>query len=53
MYFDEPAEVLDKPIGREVGLVMGASAAAILLFFLMPSLVVDGAVAAASSLFAG
>ncbi|MEX2628578.1 MAG: NADH-quinone oxidoreductase subunit NuoN [Tistlia sp.] len=53
MYFDEPSEVLDKPIGRELGLVMGASAVAILLFFLAPSLIVDGAVAAASSLFAG
>ncbi|SMF25159.1 NADH dehydrogenase subunit N [Tistlia consotensis] len=53
MYFDEPTEVLDRPIGREVGLVMGVSALAILLFFVMPSLVVDGASAAALSLFAG
>ncbi len=53
MYFDEPAEVLDKPIGREVGVVMGLSAGAILLFFLVPGVVVDGAEAAAYALFAG
>jgi NADH-quinone oxidoreductase subunit N len=53
MYFDEPAESFDKPFGRELNVIIGGAALAVLLFFLYPSPVLTGASVAAASLFAG
>ena len=52
MYFDEPVEGFDRPIGRELGLVIGGTAVAILFFFVVPGPVVDSAAAAARAFFA-
>ena len=51
MYFDEPADAFDRPIGREMALILTATAAVVLLFFVVPSPILDGAQAAAASLF--
>jgi NADH-quinone oxidoreductase subunit N len=51
MYFDEPAESFDRPLDREVGILMTACALLILVFFVYPPLVVDIAQSAALSLF--
>jgi NADH-quinone oxidoreductase subunit N len=53
MYFDEPADVFERPIGREVGVVMTATALFTLLFFLYPSPIIGAAQSAAASLFPG
>lgn len=53
MYFDEPTEALDKPIGRELAAVLVVSSLAILLFFIAPGPLVNGAAAAAQTFFAG
>jgi NADH-quinone oxidoreductase subunit N len=53
MYFDEPAGVFDRPIGRGVQAVMIISAVVIMLFFIVPAPLVAGAGAAAASLFPG
>ena len=53
MYFDEPAEAFDKPIGREMSLILTATAVVILLFFVFPGPLLDGAEVAAAALFAG
>ena len=53
MYFDEPAEAFDQPIGREMALILVGTALVILLFFVFPGPIVDGAAAAANALFAG
>ena len=50
MYFDEPAEAFD-PMAGELGTVLGRSGLAVLLFFVYPALLVDGAGVAAKSLF--
>lgn len=52
MYFDEPVEGFDRPVGRELGLVIGGTAVAILFFFVVPGPVVDSAAAAARAFFA-
>jgi NADH-quinone oxidoreductase subunit N len=52
MYFDEPAESFDQPFGREMSVIMGATGAITLLFFVFPSPIVAGAEAAAASLLA-
>ncbi len=52
MYFDEAEEGFDRP-GRELSLVFGVSAVLILLFFALPSPLVDSAAAAASAFFPG
>ncbi|MEX0923779.1 MAG: NADH-quinone oxidoreductase subunit NuoN [Rhodovibrionaceae bacterium] len=52
MYFDEPEEGFDRP-GRELSIVLGVCAAMVLLFFVLPSPLVDGAAAAASAFFPG
>ena len=36
MYFDEPAEAFDRPIGREMALILTGTGLAILLFFVVP-----------------
>jgi NADH-quinone oxidoreductase subunit N len=53
MYFDEPVEVLDRAISGEVSLVIAGTSLFTLLFFFFPAPLLDGAAAAAASLFAG
>jgi NADH-quinone oxidoreductase subunit N len=53
MYFDEPAEAFDRPIGREMQAVLVISALVIFFFFAWPGLLVDGADAVAAALFTG
>ena len=53
MYFDEPVETLDSPLGLSAAGIMGVTAVAILLFFLVPGPLVETAGAAAASLFPG
>ena len=51
LYFDEAKEVFDKPIGREITVVVTISAIFVLLFFLYPSPILIGAENAAAGLF--
>ena len=53
MYFDEPADSLDRLPGREVGLVLTATGIFTALFFILPSPVLNAAAVAAKSLFPG
>ena len=53
MYFDDPVDALDKPVRREISLVLLGTSLAILLFFLMPGPLLDSAQAAAAALFTG
>ena len=53
MYFDDPVETLDRPLGASAAGVMAITALAIALFFLVPGPLVEGAGAAAASLFSG
>ena len=53
MYFDEPIEAFDTPIGREMTVILTGTSLLIMLFFVMPGPVIRGAAAAASALFAG
>lgn len=53
MYFDEPIDQFDKPLGGELNFVMGVSAVVTLLLFLFPSFVFVPAANAAASLFGG
>jgi NADH-quinone oxidoreductase subunit N len=53
MYFDEPVEAFDTPIGREMTVVLTGTSLLVLLFFVAPDLVISGAAAAAAALFAG
>jgi NADH-quinone oxidoreductase subunit N len=53
MYFDEPIEAFDAPIGREMKVILTGTSLLIMLFFVMPGPVIRGAAAAASALFAG
>ncbi|MBU0723569.1 MAG: NADH-quinone oxidoreductase subunit NuoN [Alphaproteobacteria bacterium] len=53
MYFDEPVEILDRPIPREMGAVITISGLFTLLFFLWPAPILNAAAQAAASLFAG
>jgi len=50
MYFDEPAEDLDPPVGREVWPVIVVTAAVTLLFFVYSGPLIDSTQAAADSL---
>jgi len=52
MYFDEPAEALDPP-GLTAGIIMGASSVLMLVLFVVPAPLVNGAEAAARALFLG
>ena len=52
MYFDEPSESFDRPIGREMALILAGTTAIVLLFFVVPGPILSGAEAAAASLFA-
>lgn len=51
MYFDEAADPFDSPIGREISVIVGATALFVLFFFAYPSPLLRGAQAAASALF--
>jgi NADH-quinone oxidoreductase subunit N len=53
MYFDEPADAFDKTAGREVGVIMTVAGLFTLLFFVLPSPIVNAATQAAAVLFAG
>ncbi|MDP6390677.1 MAG: NADH-quinone oxidoreductase subunit NuoN [Alphaproteobacteria bacterium] len=53
MYFDEPAEEFDTPIGRGLGSVLTVTGIVTLFFFLWPAPLLDGAAQAAAALFAG
>lgn len=50
MYFDEPAEAFDRPLGGEMKLVLAVTAAVTALFFLVPGPVLSSASAAAAAL---
>jgi len=50
MYFDEPGDAFDRPIGRELSWVIGITAAFTLFFFVYSAPVLDGADAASRSL---
>jgi NADH-quinone oxidoreductase subunit N len=53
MYFDDLEETLDKPVERELGIVLTVAGLLIVLFFIYPSPILSGAANAASALFAG
>lgn len=53
MYFDEPADSFDGPIGGEMKAVIAVSSLIIILFFLYPAPVLTSAAAAAAALFSG
>jgi NADH-quinone oxidoreductase subunit N len=53
MYFDDLVDSFDTPIKRETGIILLGTGLIILLFFLQPGLLVDGAGTAAAALFAG
>lgn len=53
MYFDEPAESFDRPIGREMSLILTGTTVVILLLFLVLGPLHDGTALAAASLFEG
>ena len=53
MYFDEPTEALDQPIGGEMAVILAGTGLAILLFFVVPGPLLDGATAAAAAFFPG
>jgi NADH-quinone oxidoreductase subunit N len=53
MYFDEPVDAMDRPIGREMGAILAGTGIVTLFFFLWPSGIVAGAGTAAAALFAG
>jgi NADH-quinone oxidoreductase subunit N len=50
MYFDEAEEKFDRPLSREVGLVLTVAGILIALFVILPGPLLDGAATAASSL---
>ena len=51
MYFDEPTEALDSPIGSDMATVLVATGLFTLLFWIFPAPIVDAAAAAAATLF--
>jgi NADH-quinone oxidoreductase subunit N len=53
MYFDEPAESFDTPIGREMTAILLTTSVAITLFFVALNPVLHSAQSAAAVLFAG
>jgi NADH-quinone oxidoreductase subunit N len=52
MYFDEAQESFDRPLGREMSAVLWVTALVILLFFVYPAPLLNGAAAAAKALMA-
>ena len=53
VYFEEPADPLDKPVSRDLGLVIAVTGLVIVLFFVYPAPILNSAAAAAASLFGG
>jgi NADH-quinone oxidoreductase subunit N len=53
MYFDEPAESFDRPVGGEIRVILGVSTLLVTFFIVQPDLIVDRAAVAARVLFAG
>ena len=53
MYFDDAEEAFDRPIGREMSLILLGSGLVITLFIVFPGPILDGASAAAASLVGG
>jgi NADH-quinone oxidoreductase subunit N len=51
MYFDEPKEVLHRPIGRELAWVIAGTSIFVVFFFIYPGPVLTAASAAAAALF--
>jgi NADH-quinone oxidoreductase subunit N len=51
MYFDEPAEAFDGPIGNTMTAVLAGSVIFVVFFFLLPMPLLNGAEAAAAALF--
>ena len=51
MYFDDPAEPFERPIGAEMTLVMGGAGIFTMLFFVYPAPLLSVAQAAATALF--
>jgi NADH-quinone oxidoreductase subunit N len=50
MYFDEPKEAFDQPMGREISIIVGATAVFNVVFCLLPSPLLHQADAAAAAL---
>lgn len=53
VYFDNLDESLDKPVEKELGVVIGIASVLIIFFFVFPSPIMDTATTAAASLFTG
>jgi NADH-quinone oxidoreductase subunit N len=53
MFFDEPSEAFDRPIGRDMVAVIGASGLFTAFFIVFPAPIVDSAARAANTLFGG
>ncbi|MCB9948531.1 MAG: NADH-quinone oxidoreductase subunit NuoN [Rhodospirillaceae bacterium] len=53
MYFDDPVESFDRPIGRDMTLVLTGTGLFTAFFFLFPAPIMDAATRAAQSLLAG
>ncbi len=53
MYFDEPSEAFERPLGREMTVIMAATALIVFCFAAIVSPVVDSAGTAAAALFTG
>ncbi|MEE8515235.1 MAG: NADH-quinone oxidoreductase subunit NuoN [Alphaproteobacteria bacterium] len=53
MYFDDPAEPFDRPVGREISLILTGTGLFIAFFVIIQAPLLAGAAAAAKSLFAG
>jgi len=53
VYFSDPEEALDRPVSRDLGLVITATGLIIVLFFVYPTPILSGAAAAAAALFPG
>jgi len=51
MFFDEPAEAFDRPIGRDMTAVIGATGLFTAFFIVFPAPITESAARAASSLF--
>ncbi|MFQ5958983.1 MAG: NADH-quinone oxidoreductase subunit NuoN, partial [Alphaproteobacteria bacterium] len=50
MYFDEAADSFDRPVGREISVVLAATGLFTLLFFVYPAPLLEGAQTAAAAL---
>ncbi|MEK9831959.1 MAG: NADH-quinone oxidoreductase subunit NuoN [Alphaproteobacteria bacterium] len=51
MYFDEPAEAFDRPVGREISVIVAVTGVVTVFFFIGLAPVLNGAEAAAAVLF--